>query len=292
MVRAGFGKIELSVPTGVELVGYPNREGGAVGVLEPLHARVLVLESGSTRVALCSLDLCWVTEDVVAAARKRLASRGVVPAEGLSISATHTHSGPDDGDPGCWPGGLDALIEAAVLQACERLEPARVGAGWGMLHGHAVNRRRLEDPIDPAVFVIRVDAADERPLGVYYGFGCHAVTMGPDSRLVSGDWPAIASRTLEAELGDGAVAVFGQGGSGDVNPLTPQVQDRLAEGRGVVSTAAKRYYGPLERPSRSVTASAAPAKRRRSLGTPSRRRRCGCTAGSHHRRSRASGRVS
>jgi neutral ceramidase len=247
-MRAGFGKVELPVPDGVELVGYANREGGADGTHEPLHARALVLEAGAQRVALCSVDLCWVTEEVVAAARERLAAWSEIPRDGLFISATHTHSGPDDGDPACWPDGLDALIEAAVLQAYERLEPARVGAGWGMLHGHAVNRRRLEDPIDPAVFVIRVDALDERPLGVYYGFGCHAVAMGPDSRLVSGDWPAIASRVLEAELGDGAVAVFGQGASGDVNPLTPQVQNRLAEGSVVVSTAAKRYYGPVEPP--------------------------------------------
>jgi hypothetical protein len=37
-VRAGFGKIELPVPAGVRLMGYANREGGAAGVHEPLHA--------------------------------------------------------------------------------------------------------------------------------------------------------------------------------------------------------------------------------------------------------------
>ena len=216
-MRAGFGKIELPVPAGVRLVGYANREGGAAGVHEPLHARALVLESGSTRVALCTVDLCWVSEGVVAAGRERIAALGAVPAEGVFVSATHTHSRPEDTDPACWPEGLDALIEQAVSQACERLEPAGVGVGWGMLHGHAVNRRRLEDPIDPAVFVIRIDAEDERP-----------------------------SRALEAELGDGAVAVFGQGACGDVNPLTPVVQDRLSQGKVVLSIAELRYYGPVE----------------------------------------------
>ena len=244
-MRAGFGKTELPVPAGARLMGYANREGGADGVHEPLHARALVLESGPTRVALCTVDLCWVSEGVVAAARERIAALGAVPAEGVFVSATHTHSGPEDIDPACWPEGLEALIEQAVSQACEQLEPARVGVGWGMLHGHAVNRRRFEDPIDPAVFVMRVDA-DERPLGIYYSFACHPVVLGPDSRAVSGDWPAVASRALEAELGDGAVAVFGQGACGDVNPLTPPVQDRLANGSVVVSEVGKRYYGLAE----------------------------------------------
>jgi neutral/alkaline ceramidase-like enzyme len=245
-MRAGFGKVALLVPDDVELVGYPNREARSTGVHEPLHARALVFEARGERVALCSVDLCWVSEETVGAARERLAARGAVPRDRLFVSATHTHSGPLDDDVACFPDGLDALVEQAVARACDRLAPARVGAGWGMLHGHALNRRRLEDPVDPAVFAIRVDGEDGRALGVYYGFACHPVVMGPDSNLVSGDWPAIASRLLEAELGEGSVAVFGQGACADVNPLTPSVLARLAGGRLVDSTAQRLYYGPDE----------------------------------------------
>ena len=249
-LRAGFGKIELPVPAGVELVGYPNREGPATGVRDPLHARALVVEDGGGRhVALCALDLCYVMEDIVAAARKRLAARGLVPADALFVSATHTHSGPHDADPTAFPDGLDALIEQAVAQACERLEPARIGAGMGYVHGHAINRRRLEDPVDPALPVVRVDAADGRTLGLVHAFGCHPVVLGPDSRLVSADWPGESCRRLEVALGDGAVALFLQGASGDVNPLTEGMRARLDEGRVVVSTAQlDHYYGPDEPP--------------------------------------------
>ncbi len=245
-MRAGFGKVQLPVPDGVEMAGYGNREGGTAGVHEPLHARALVLEAGGERVALCSVDLCWVIEGTVAAARERLAARGAVPAERLFVSATHTHSGPLDTDPACFPDGVAPFIEQAVAQACERLVPARVGAGWGMLHGHALNRRRFEDPIDPAVFAIRVDSEKGNPLGVYYSFACHPVVLGPDNNAVSGDWPAIASRLLEDELGEGTVAVFGQGACADVNPLTPSVLARLDAGRLVDSTAERLYYGPDE----------------------------------------------
>jgi neutral ceramidase len=248
-LNAGFGKVELPVPVGVELVGYPNREGPALGVRDALHARALVLEDADgQRAALCALDLCYVMEDVVAAARERVAVRGLVPSNAVCVTATHTHSGPDDADSAVFPDGLDALIAQAVAQACERLEPARVGAGMGTLHGLSINRRRLEDPVDPALLVLRVDAADGRPLGLVHAFGCHPVVLGPDSRLVSADWPGESCRRLEAALGEGAVVLFVQGASGDVNPLTDGVRARLGEGRVVVSTAQlDHYYGP-ERP--------------------------------------------
>jgi neutral ceramidase len=249
-LRAGFGKVELvGAAAGVELVGYANREGRALGVHDALHARALVLEAEGERIALCAVELCYVQEDVVAAARDRVAARRLVPADALLVAATHTHSGPFDADPASFPEGLDALVEQAVAQACERLEPARVGVGWGMLHGHSVNRRRLEDPVDPALLVLRVDAADGRSLGLVHAFGCHPVVLGPDSRLVSGDWPAASCRRREAALGDGAVALFLQGASGDVNPLTEGVRARLGEGRTVASTALlDDYYGPSTPP--------------------------------------------
>lgn len=242
-LRAGFGKVELvGAAAGVELVGYANREGAALDVHDTLHARALVLEADGDRIALCAVELCYVQEDVVAAARDRVAARRLVSADALLVAATHTHSGPYDADAAAFPEGLDALIEQAVAQACERLEPACVAVGWGMLHGHSINRRRFEDPVDPALLVLRVDAADGRPLGLAHAFGCHPVVLGPDNRLVSGDWPAASCRRLEAALGDSAVALFLQGASGDVNPLTAGVRARLDEGRAVAAQV-DDYYG-------------------------------------------------
>ena len=245
--RAGFARIELSgARAGVELVGYANREGSATGVrVSAAGARACAGVERVARRDLCALELCFVEEDIVAAARERVAARGLVPAGALLVTATHTHSGPRDADPAVFPGGLDALVEQAVAQACARLEPARLGVGWGAVHGHSINRRRLEDPVDPALLVLRIDAVDGRPLGLVHAFGCHPVVLGPDNRLVSADWPGHACRRLEAALGQDAVALFLQGASGDVNPLTEGVRARLDERRVVVSTALlDHYYGP------------------------------------------------
>jgi hypothetical protein len=247
MFRAGFAKIQLPVPDGVAMMGYANREGGVSGVDEPLHARAMVLEADGVRVALCTVDLCWVTESVVDLARRRIAARGLIDAPAILISATHTHSGPSDTDPVVWPEGLDSYLEEVIAEACDRLVPARLGAGWGMVNGISTNRVRLEEPADPAVFVIRVDRAeDSRPLGVYYSFACHPVVLGPDSTLVSGDWPAICARLVETELGHDAIAVYAQGAAGDVNPLTPAVRAALGAAGAVLANIDQFYYGDSE----------------------------------------------
>ncbi len=244
-LRAGFGKVELSgAAVGAPLMGYANREGGATAVHDPLFARALLLEHGDERVALVGLDLCGIGRDVVAAARERIASESGVPGAHVFVAASHTHSGPADDDRGCWPDGLDAPIAAAVAQAQARLAPARLGAGWGFLFGHAFNRRRFEDPVDPAVFALRVDDEAGAPLGVVYGFGCHPVVLGPDSREITADWPGVASAAIESALGADAVAVFAQGACADVNPLTGPVLERIAAaGRVVGQVEQLSYYG-------------------------------------------------
>ncbi|MBZ9801143.1 hypothetical protein [Mesorhizobium sp. ES1-6] len=248
---AGFGKVEISASAkGAELVGYPYRGGGALSVRDPLFARALVMQYGTGQVAICSLDVLYVNEDIVEAARTQIANDTGIRPERVFVSASHTHSGPFDDDPACWPEGLHAKISESVAEAQRRLEPARIGAGFGMLYGHSLNRRRLEDPVDPAVFVMRIDDMRGRALGAYYGFGCHPVVLGPDIRHVSGDWVSSAARTIESALGGEAVAVFGQGASGDVNPLTGGVRKRFAESRTVQArihelplAGESHYYG-------------------------------------------------
>jgi hypothetical protein len=122
-----------------------------------------VIEHDGERVALCGLDLCAINEDVIASSRERVAQVARIASGNVFISTTHTHSGPWDVDPQCWPEGLEVKIAEAVALACERLTPAVLGAGWGMLHGHSFNRRRFEDEVDPAVLVIRADDLACRP---------------------------------------------------------------------------------------------------------------------------------
>ncbi len=56
-MRAGVAKVDITPPLGMPLLGYYDRTDGAKGELDPLYARILVLESGNTRLAYVDLDL-------------------------------------------------------------------------------------------------------------------------------------------------------------------------------------------------------------------------------------------
>ncbi|MEJ5299191.1 MAG: hypothetical protein WHZ52_14270, partial [Armatimonadota bacterium] len=53
-------------------------------------------------------------------------------------------------------------------------------------------------------------------IGTIFNYACHAVTLGGENRLVTGDWPGEVCRRLEADFG--GVALFLQGCCGDLNP--------------------------------------------------------------------------
>ncbi len=226
---------------GVNLIGYFNRPP-STGVHDDLHARALVLEDGQTALALCSVELLWLPDIEIATIRQAVAARCTLPPKNIFIFCTHTHSGPAPHEADGWERPLADLIADAIVEAYESRQPARMGTGFGLLVGYSINRRWLERPVDPAVGVIRVDRADGSPLAVLGNYACHAVVMGYDNLLISGDWPGYASRWLEAELG--ALALFGQGGAGDVNPLTETVRQRLTAGHPVESIGElATYYG-------------------------------------------------
>ena len=55
--KAAAARTELTPPLEYSLWGYSDRKGGATAVRDPLWARILVLDDGSNRLALVTLDL-------------------------------------------------------------------------------------------------------------------------------------------------------------------------------------------------------------------------------------------
>ncbi len=55
-LKAGVAKVEITPPTGVMMWGYFDRTTPAQSTLDPLYARMLVLEAGETRLALGGLE--------------------------------------------------------------------------------------------------------------------------------------------------------------------------------------------------------------------------------------------
>src|SRR5258706_150392 len=90
-VGASAVKITPSLTRPVYIAGYESKRV-AEGVHDDLWARALVLDDGTTRMAVVALDLIGVSNLRVEKMRAGITS---VPAENILIACTHVHSGPD-----------------------------------------------------------------------------------------------------------------------------------------------------------------------------------------------------
>ncbi len=238
-LRAGVAKVDITPPTGLPMWGYAQRKGLSAGTLDPLYARVLVLEAGEKRLALVALDLGrpfgpTSLEWLRAAAKKSSAISYVL------VVASHTHSGPvieDEYTPGGTPAWETAALQKiakAIDEARANLMDARLGTGYGVTTiGH--NRLRANPdgtvtwfernltkiptaPVDPTVSVLRVDSSEGKPIAILANYSCHPVVFGSDNLQYSADFPGVMTHSVEQAFDGQPLCIFLQGAPGDINP--------------------------------------------------------------------------
>ena len=269
--RAGVGRVDITPP-----LTAPHASWGAqVHVLPDsvetdLWATALVVDDGVATAAWIDFDLVILSHRESGAIRQAVAAVLDIPVQAVRVSVTHNHAGPP---PSAWNwtrqgraalDGYYALLPeyaaGAVRMARAGLQPARVAAGSGESRV-GVNRREIapdgrmvtgvnpEGPIDPQVFVLRIDYRDGGPLAAIVGYTMHPTTLGPSNRLISPDWPGHLKRTVEAITG--ATCLFAQGATGNIGPgpygFTDDVRVVRRLGRQVGCEAA-RVYLELELP--------------------------------------------
>ena len=250
-LRAGVAKVDITPPAGERMWGYAGRSGPATGTLDPLCARVLVLEADEKRLALIALDL-GRSFGPPALARLREAVKKSSGISYVLAAASHTHSGPviKDEYPGAAAPAWESITLERIAQSVDvahgHAVDARLGAGYGSAHiGH--NRRRVNadgtvnwvgrnpsrsptSPVDPMVSVLRVDTQEGRPLAILVNYACHPVVFGPDNLRFSADFPGIMARTVEQALEGQALCFFLQGAAGNINPyyaVTPLPENAI-----------------------------------------------------------------
>jgi neutral/alkaline ceramidase-like enzyme len=247
-LRAGAAKTEITPPPGLPMWGYSNRKGPATGTLDPLYARVLVLEAATKRLALVTVDL---GRSFGPASLDWLRSATRDDVSFVVVAASHTHSGPVIRDE--YPSGAPAWetsalkkIAQAISQARSHLTDARIGTGYGFaLIGH--NRLRVNPdgtvswfernlteiptaPVDGTVTVLRVDTAAGQPLAILVNYACHPVIFGSDNLQYSADFPGAMAATVEEAFDHRPLCFFLQGAPGDINPhfaVTPLEEDAV-----------------------------------------------------------------
>ncbi|HXE10530.1 MAG TPA: neutral/alkaline non-lysosomal ceramidase N-terminal domain-containing protein [Bryobacteraceae bacterium] len=226
-MKAGFGKRPISPAVGAPLAGFAARKGNCQGVHDELLARALVIESGSTAVALVSLDVIAVASDFVEKVRRTIASRLPIALAAILISSTHTHAGPvtvstffnpDESLDASYMSRFEDAIVRAVEDAWQSRFAARIGIGSGTVEGLGVNRRTIDrKPVDREAGIVKVEDEFGKVKAILVNYGCHPTVLGPDNLLASGDFPAAAIERLEAQLGPGSFAMYVNGAQGDIS---------------------------------------------------------------------------
>ncbi|OHB52386.1 MAG: hypothetical protein A2Y10_01170 [Planctomycetes bacterium GWF2_41_51] len=221
-------------------------------IKDPLYAKALVLDDGKTKMVIITMDVTAiggrrisqrmlddVGEEFLPRLRDRIQNELKIPACNVLVNASHTHP----------PGRLlcddKQQIERtfdAVSRAIKNMTDVKIGSGIGYEDKITMNRTlRLKNgkhwtirhsnpcppdeevvgvgPIDPQIGVIRIDRLDGTPLALVYNFACHPL-FGDTKGAVTANFPGVASKVIEDNLGNGVMALFLQGAAGDIIDVT------------------------------------------------------------------------
>src|SRR5262249_49504137 len=131
--RAGAFAQDITPPKLPISVNGGMQDRQATAVHDRLHARCLVLDDGTTRIALAVCDSCMIPREVVDDARELIPRATGIRKDRVLISATHTHTAPTatgvfQSDPdAAYVKFLPKQIAKGVERAAANLAPAHVG---------------------------------------------------------------------------------------------------------------------------------------------------------------------
>ena len=232
MMRAGFGKWELTPPMGVELAGYGYYLGRcALSVRDPLYARAVVLEQDEQRQLVISCDLLGLSKGVCAEVFRHAESYGI-PRDRVIIVSIHTHTGPcikyhegcgytDD----AYVATVGGLICRAVDEALADLaEVTELREAYAAFEGdHIYNRTVADGPVDRYVRGFTLCRKGKAPIAMVNA-ACHGVFRGRVT-AVSADFAGEVNRLMDEQ---GYRCIYLNGLCGDIDPWKP-TDARLGE---------------------------------------------------------------
>lgn len=265
--KAGVASRDITPEAGLKMWGYSDRESPAQGTLDPLYAKAVVLEDGTTRLAIVTLDLGRPPlPEVCDAIRLRIKEHDV---EHLFITASHTHQAPAVDIDTPYLKVLEDRVVDAVAEAVSKMTPAKIGIGRTDIDVNFNRRTILPDGrcmmiwrnesrkptgvADKEAAVIKITDESGKALAVLVHYACHPVVLGGDHVEYSADYCGEMARLVRESTG--AECLFLQGACGDINPYldkTPVNQGGVEAMRGVGRECADAIGTTLERIDTSV----------------------------------------
>ncbi len=277
MLKAGSCTIDITPDTSCNLMGYEFRTtdlpSGNSGVLDQLHARVVVLHQGQDKVVIVSLDICIVPNEVADLLRQAVAIRLSISTDRVLLAATHTHSGPLPltrelaSAWGVIPVGsktpspeiifmdtLKARLVEAVTRADSLVFPVEIGCIEAPI-GLGYTRRILTEkglehcwnpqeqshlkplPLKDSTCSLVILKQKNGPREIWlWSMACHPVVLGKTNRLISADYPGQASQLLCAQ-NPYRSALFFLGAAADAHPWLATQENPKAVGKVALAAA-------------------------------------------------------
>src|SRR5258708_3666381 len=228
---AGIGRADITPAPGTPQGGWgAQSKQRSVGADLPLYATALVLAGSGETVAIVDVDASGFDAEWTTNILNAISELTSLPRERIRFSCTHTHSGPNTFRIPLLTEGLDMAlgylrnlphqIAGAVWQAMQNLVPVRMAASKGscdinvnrrlrLPDGRVLMARNWEGAVDRTVRVLRFDDLEERPVATIVHYACHPTTMAWQDQHVTPDYPGMAKRVVEEQVG--GTCVFLQG---------------------------------------------------------------------------------
>jgi hypothetical protein len=222
---------------------------------DPLHARTMVLDDGTTKLSMTVVDNLGAGPDVLDEAKDIASKQTGIPVDKMLVSSTHSHSAAPlntRSEPAAAYRKLFVEgVADSIIKAHAALRPAAVGAAAHPLPEEVFNRRwylkpgkmplnpygKLDKvkmnpgtspdvidhpagPTDPDITVISVQDAKRKPIALFANYSLHYVGGIPPAQI-SADYYGEFARLMPSRLhGDeGFVAMMSNGTSGDINNI-------------------------------------------------------------------------
>jgi hypothetical protein len=268
-LRIGAGAIDITPDFETDLSGFASREQPSSGVLDPIFARAIYLESESGRLLWVVCDLLALEKQFVESFRAWAKRSLGLERNQVLLSVTHTHYAPATVElfacgrrSARYIEFLHGKIEELARDAMSKLQPCEMVIAHADCDLAIDRRKKPSAHVDPQVWSIGFRALDGQWIALLVNYTMHPVTFGHIERRISADWCGVVSRELSRQLGGHSIVMVTNGAAGNINP--PRINAPPEEANRTGQMIADRIISPLRNPK----AQAAPVLMTRSITIP------------------------
>jgi hypothetical protein len=240
--RAAAAKINITPSVPKQLLGYAARQ--STGIHDSIYHRIVVLDDGTTRFVQVSTEVCYISPSEYDAVAAMVQKRFNIKPINFWWSVTHTHSAPEVGPPGTaavflgdrYEHPIDTAYTSFIAQsmsngtddAIKRLEPAKLGVGWGFAQAN-INRRAVDvdgkaslglnpdGPTDRRIGLIRIDKQNGGTIALLVNYAIHGTVLGGENLQITGDVAGTVCQYVESKID--APVLFINGAAGNMAPI-------------------------------------------------------------------------